>query len=234
MTRNRTAVSTLAMAALLAAGSHLGAQTPAAKAGSATPNLAGVWLGRPADQYSSSKEALPMKPDAEEAFKYNTVNWRLPSGPGRKELDPFIVSCAPPGVPRAWLINLPFEMIQRPNRIVVIYEADHPFRQIWLDGRAHPDDFGKDWTGHSTGRWEGDTLVVDTVGLNGEPWLDSSGHIYSNEVRLTERIRRADRNTLSIDDPKSFTKPWTGQRIATLQPGRVIKENLACGGIMNG
>ncbi len=97
---------------------------------------------------------------------------------------------------------------------------------------------GGNWTGHSTGKWEGDTLVVDTIGLNGESWLDNSGHIYSNEVHLTERIRRADRNTLSIDvtidDPKSFTKPWSGQRTATLQPGRVIRENLACGGIMNG
>jgi hypothetical protein len=82
---------------------------------------------------------------------------------------------------------------------------------------------GGNWTGHSTGKWEGDTLVVDTDGLNGESWLDNSGHIYSNEVHLTERIRRANRNTLSIDvtidDPKSFTKPWSGQRTATHSAG---------------
>src|SRR5437016_4986337 len=77
-----------------------------------------------------------MKHDAEEAFKYNTANWKNPSGPGRKELDPYVVSCAPPGVPRAWLINLPIEIIQKPNRIIVLYDADHTFREIWLGGRT--------------------------------------------------------------------------------------------------
>src|SRR5712692_4999925 len=114
--RNWMTVSTLAMAAMLSAA-NLAAQTPAAKApaGSATPDLSGVWLGRP-NQWSFSKEALPMKPEAEDSFKYNTVDWKNPSGPGRKELDPFIVSCAPPGVPRVWLTNPPFEIIQQPNR----------------------------------------------------------------------------------------------------------------------
>ena len=179
-----------------------------------------------------------MKPEPEDTFKYNTVDWKNPSGPGRKELDPYIVSCAPPGVPRIWLVNAPFEIIHRPGRVILFYEADHTFRQVWTDGRGHPGDFAKNWTGHSTGTWEGDTLVIDTVRLNGATWLDNSGHAFSDEMHLTERIRRVDRNSLSIevtfDDPKAFTKSWTGQRMAVLQPGRVIREDLACGGIMNG
>ena len=231
--------SILAVAAIISAAPAATAQTPVATSISKTsPNLTGVWLGKPANQWAFSKDALPMKPEAEERFKYNTVDWHDPSGPGRKELDPFIVSCAPPGVPRLWLIDRPFEIIQRPNRIILLYEADHTFRQVWMDGRQHPDDFGNNWTGHSIGQWDGDTLVIDTVGLNGEPWLDNSGHVFSDALHLTERIRRVDHNNLvidvTIDDTKAYTKTWSGRRTAVLQPGRTIRENLACDGVMNG
>jgi hypothetical protein len=234
--------SVFVVTAILSAAVVVPAQTAkppaAASATKSSPDLSGVWLGKPANQWAFSKDALPMKPEAEERFKYNTVDWNDPSGPGRKELDPFIVSCAPPGVPRIWLINRPFEIIQKPNRIILLYEADHTFRQVWMDGRKHPEDFGNNWTGHSIGNWDGDTLVIDTVGLNGEPWLDNSGHTYSDAMHLIERIRRLDRNNLAIevtiDDPKAYTKTWTGRRLAVLQPGRTIRENLACDGVMNG
>ena len=233
--------SILAVVAMLSVSGAGIAQTAkpsaTAPATNSTPDLSGVWQGRPANQWSFSKEALPMKPAAEDSFKYNTVDWHNPIGPGRKELDPFIVSCAPPGVPRLWLIDRPFEFIQRPNRIIIHYEADHTFRQVWMDGREHPEDVGQLWLGHSRGRWDGDTLVIDTIGFNGEPWLDNSGHVFSDAMHLIERIRRVNRNTLNIeitvDDPKSYSKTWTGERIAVLQPGRVIRENLACDGVMN-
>ena len=236
--RNWLMGSILAVVAVLSVSRGVTAQTARPPASSPTPDMSGVWLGKSANQWSFSKEALPMKPDAEDRFKYNTVDWHNPSGPGRKELDPYIVTCAPPGVPRLWLINRPFEIIQRPNRIIILHEADHTFRQIWMDGQTHPEDFANNWTGHSIGKWDGDTLVIDTVGLNGEPWLDNSGHVFSDAMHLIERIRRVDRNTLKIDitveDPKAYSKTWTGEKIAVLQPGRVIRENLACGGIMNG
>jgi hypothetical protein len=229
------------LVAVLTAGPTLLAQMtkPLTKApASSAHDLSGVWLGKPANQWSFSNEALPMQAEPLDRFKYNTVDWNNPSGPGRKELDPYIVSCAPPGIPRQWLINSPFEIIQRPNRLLIIYEADHTYRQVWTDGREHPKDFSNNWTGHSIGKWEGDTLVIDTIGLNGEPWLDNSGHVFSDAMHLTERLRRLDRNNLSIDitfdDPKAYTKIFAGKRMAVLQPGRVIKEDLACGGIMNG
>jgi len=136
--------SILALVTILSVTAAGEAQTarPSATASAikSDPDLSGVWLGRPANQWTFSKEAPPMQFEAEDRFKYNTVDWQNPSGPGRKELDPFIVSCAPPGVPRLWLVDLPFEIIQQPNRIIIFYEADHTFRQVWMDGREHPED----------------------------------------------------------------------------------------------
>jgi hypothetical protein len=230
--------STLLLAVLAVTGvakAQTSQQPAAANAPATAPpaDLSGVWLGKPANQWAFSKDAPPMQPDAKKHFDYNTVDWKNPSGPGRKQLDPTLVSCAPPGVPRLWLFDRPFEIIQRSNRVIIFYEVDHTFRQVWMDGREHPKDFGHTWTGHSTGNWDGDMLVIDTVGLNGEPWLDNSGHVYSNALHLTERIRRVDPNTLQIDitfdDPTAYTKTWTGQRTARLQPGRVIQESVVCG-----
>ena len=202
------------------------------------PDLSGVWIGKPRGQVSFSKEQLPMRLKAEHDYKYNTLDASNPSSPGRKQLDPHIVNCAPPGVPRLWLFDRPFEIVQTAEQVVVYYEEDHNFRQVWLDGRGHPGDFGHSWVGHSIGKWDGDALVVDTVGLRKEPWFDSAGHMNSDELHLIERIRRTDRTHLVIDitadDPKSFRKTWTGQRLAELVPNGEIRENVTCGDrIMN-
>lgn len=108
-----------------------------------------------------------------------------------------------------------YEIIQSPRRVLIIYELDHNVRQIWMDGRGHPpkDELDYTWMGHSIGRWEGDTLVVDTVGLRNEPWLDGGGHVSSKQMRMEERFRRLDHDTVRVDltlyDPIAFTKPWT-------------------------
>ena len=192
------------------------------QAQSSKPDLTGVWIGTPRGQVSFSKEQLPMRLKAEHDYKYNTVDASKPSSPGRKQLDPHIVNCAPPGVPRLWLFDRPFEIIQTPEQVVIYYEEDHNFRQIWLDGREHPSDFGHSWVGHAIGKWDGDTLVVDTVGLRKEPWFDGAGHVNSDDLHLIERIRRTDKTHLvidiTVDDPKAFRAKWTGQRLAELVP----------------
>jgi len=197
-----------------------------------TPDLSGVWIGRPAGQASFSQEQLPMKRRAEHDYKYNTVDASNPVSPGRTQLDPHIVNCAPPGVPRLWLTDRPFEIIQKPDEIVIFYEEDHNFRQVWMNLAEHPKDFGHSWVGHSSGKWDGDTLVIDTIGLRKEAWLDNAGHVNSDDLHLVERIRRTDRNHLKIDitffDPKAFTKSWTGQRIVESVPNGEIKENVTC------
>ena len=88
----------------------------------------------------------------------------------------------------------------------------HSFRQIFMDGRKHPEDPSPSWFGHSIGRWEGNTLVVDTVGLNDRFWLDSAGTPHTEKLHLIERYTRTDYNTLqrvvTIDDPGTFTQPF--------------------------
>jgi len=125
--------------------------------------------------------------------------------------------CLPPGVPRYTGTPYPFQLIQLPDRLVILYEgASHMYRTVFMDGRKHTseDKLNPTWLGESIGWWEGnDTLVVDSVGFNGRTWLDYVGHPATEKLHVIEKFRRPDFNTLSyeatIDDPGAYTKPWT-------------------------
>ena len=136
--------------------------------------------------------------------------------------------CFPPGVPRIYIQPFPFEIIQIPGRVIELFEFDHHLRQIWTDGRQHPKDLDPTWMGDSIGRWEGDTLVVDTVGFNDKTWVDRGGLPHSDQLHVIERIRRPSHDVLevhfTIEDPKTYVKPWLGQRIYQLRPNWNIKE----------
>jgi hypothetical protein len=103
----------------------------------------------------------------------------------------------------------PFKIVQTRDVIVILYESQTLFRQIFLDGRVHPTDPEPTWLGYSVGKWDGDVLVVETVGFNDKTWLDGSGHPHSEAMRLTERFRRRDFGhmeiEIAIDDPKAYT-----------------------------
>jgi hypothetical protein len=107
------------------------------------------------------------------------------------------------------------EVIQSPGRVMLVYEFNHFIRQIWTDGRPHNTDLGNTWFGDSIGKWEGDTLVVDTIGINDKSWIDRAGHPHSDQLHVVERMRRVDPATMQIDltfeDPKAYTKPWGGR-----------------------
>ena len=122
------------------------------------------------------------------------------------------------------------QIVQSPTQVIMIFEYDHYVRQIYLDRRDHPKDLSPTWMGDSIGRWEGNTLVVDTTGFNGNSWLDQVGHPHSDALHLVERIRRVDHDTLqidvTIDDPKVYTKPWTGQVVYKLRLGWQLIENV--------
>jgi hypothetical protein len=121
--------------------------------------------------------------------------------------------CLPPGVPRAGGVPFPQKIIQLPTMVIVLYETRTTFRQIFLDGHTLPADPQPTWMGYSRGRWQGDTLVVDTTGFNGLTWLDDAGHPASEQMKVTERFRRPDFGHLfidiTIDDPKAYATPWT-------------------------
>lgn len=138
------------------------------------------------------------------------------------------LSCMPPGYPRLLLYHFPIEILQLPDRVVMIFEFHHFVREIFTDGRAHPEDPDPTYMGNAVGHWEGDTLVVDTIGFNDKTWLDQVGHPHSAQLHLVERIRRTGPSTLEDDltfeDPKAFTKTWTGRQIYDLKPGWTIGE----------
>ena len=157
--------------------------------------------------------------------------------------DPVLMRCAPNGFPRVLLSGGPMEILQTPDRLFMRFYFGNEMREIWMDGREHPENPNPTWKGHSIGRWDGDTLVVDTIailgGENGKyKWLDPAGHPHSDELHVVERIRRTNPNTLQMDlrfeDPKTFTAPFTGKVIYELNPveeeGRVeaIAEYVEC------
>ncbi|MBI4262748.1 MAG: hypothetical protein HY657_00080 [Acidobacteria bacterium] len=121
--------------------------------------------------------------------------------------------CWLPGVPRLDNDPYPLEILQRPDRVIILYEFNHNFRVIHTDGRPHPPDLEPSFLGHSIGRWEGDTLVVDVVGFNDKTWLDDHGNVHSDRMRVIERFTRLPGNRLqfqfTIEDPVVYAKPWT-------------------------
>ena len=125
------------------------------------------------------------------------------------------------------------QFIQEEGRIIQIFEGGaHIWREIFMDGRAHPegDALNPTYNGHAVGHWEGETLVVDVVGFNERTWLDIAGHPHTDGMRVTERYTRTDLNTLSyeatIDDPKTYTRPWTTAWTIPWRAGQELQEYI--------
>ena len=174
-----------------------------------------------------------MKPWAVERCKAIGCGEGSPPGRAKDETaDPMLASCAQLGIPRLLNHSSPFEIFQVPGRVLMFFEMGSALRQIWTDGRGHPDDPDPTWFGHSIGHWDGDTLVVDTIGLTDKTWLDTSGHPHSDALHLVERYRRPDQNTLvneiTFDDPKTYTKPWKSKVVYQLRADWEMRENFMC------
>jgi hypothetical protein len=140
-----------------------------------------------------------------------------------------ILHCDPPGMPR--IMGGAFEIIQIPGRILMLLESNHEHREIWMDGRSLPKDPDPTWYGYSVGRWDGDTLVVDTIGFNDRSWIDGWGNPHSDEMHVVERYRRVNPDTLemrmTIDDAKAYTKPLVGNpKTFGLSPKYELVENI--------
>jgi hypothetical protein len=186
------------------------AKARAATSAVARPDLSGVWF---VDEYHRNflpNEDPPFQPWAAELFKQRQQenNNRTPdSGPDPSE------KCIPPGIPREMLQPFPWEIVYARDRVIMIFEYQSLVRQIFTDGRGHPKELEPTFMGHAIGKFEGDTLVIDTIGFNDKTWLDPMGLPHSDAMHVTERIRRVDHDTLvdeyTIDDPKAYTKPWT-------------------------
>jgi hypothetical protein len=158
---------------------------------------------------AKSEPRVPFMPWSAAVYDYNSQNLSKYDPEGY---------CLPPGGPRLMATPYPMEILQLPDqkRIVMIFEGGtHIWREIYMDGRPHPqgDALNPTYLGHSVGRWEGDTLVVDVVGFNEETWLDYYGHPHTDLLHVVEKFSRPNKNTLhyeaTINDPGAYTKPWT-------------------------
>jgi hypothetical protein len=231
--RNAVA-SSLAVCAVV--GLCAGSITPVARAQqSATAfdshDLNGIWGRGPA---AAANPSLP-KPDARGMMPDGGVNTQWgpsspltskglaqvnanKSGKGPRQVPPAFANdllgdANPPGLLRALVYGRPFRMIVLPDRVVQLFEWTRVWREINTDGRTLPEDIGPFWYGYSVGKWDGDTLVVDTNNLDARAWLDEWGSPFSESLKLQERWRRTRKNDLSlvltIDDPVMYTKTWT-------------------------
>ena len=162
---------------------------------------------------------LPLTPAGLERLKYNQ-QLTTPSP---------IVNCLPDGMPHGNVLPQPFKVVHSAGVIVLLYEVGTTFRQVFMDGRKLPIDPSPTWQGYSVGRWEGDTLVVDTIGFNDRSWLDVRGTPHSEEMRVEERFRRRDYGhldlTTTITDPKTFTRPITFSVVLDLMPDTELLEH---------
>jgi hypothetical protein len=224
----------LGCAALIAFSSVLLAQTRTASQKATHPgDLTGVWYPSSVNTFNfiwtdpqgQRLNTLPLTSWGQGKFKGNH-----PIGGEYTALtsnDPNF-SCLPPGIPNVYTHAYPVEFLQVPGRVIMYFEYEHYVRQIFIDGRGHPQDANPTWMGDSTGKWEGGTLVVDSTGFNDKTWLDVSGHPHSEALHLVERMRRVDHDTLmidiTIDDPQAYTMPLKTQRKYILKPSWNIME----------
>jgi hypothetical protein len=142
--------------------------------------------------------------------------------------------CEPPSVPVTELLPAPFKIVQTPGLMLVLYEGDTVFRQIYTDGRKHPMDPQPSWMGYSVGKWEGDWFVVDVMGFNDRGALDAMGHFHSDAMRVMERFHRRDfghmEARITLDDPKTFTRPVEIKFDLRLLPDTDVMESFCTEG----
>jgi hypothetical protein len=141
--------------------------------------------------------------------------------------------CKPSGGPRQFLTPYGVEFVEMPDlQRIFIFDVGgpHTFRTIYMDGREHPRDFVPDYYGHNVGHWEGDTLVVDSVGYNEKFWIDRGTHPHTGQLHLIERFTRLDFNNIryevTVDDPGAYTKPWSGQFNLRIMAGDELFEYI--------
>jgi len=198
-------------------------QGPTPRLPSGRADFSGVW--RPGDIFLIEDISLGLKPG--ETVPLN--DW------GKAEMAKHLskndpeANCLPTGVPRH--APYPWKIVETPPYIYFLFEGNiHSYRQIFMDGRPHPNDPNPTWYGHSVGKWEGDTLVIDTVGFNDLFWFDFVGHPHTERLHTTERYTRKDLGTLleevTIDDPGAYTRPFTIHASHRLLPNDELMEYI--------
>jgi hypothetical protein len=194
------------------------AAQPVPRAPDGKPDLSGIWhavntagwniLPHQAEQDTPAGlgvvegNEIPYTPAAAARQRENYAN--------RATADP-VNKCWLPGVPRATYMGYPFQIVQTPNQISILYEYAHTVRNVFMNS-PHPKGPIEWWMGDSRGKWDGDTMVVDVVHFNNQTWFDKAGNHHSEELHVIERYTPIDRDHMqyevTIEDPKVFTRAW--------------------------
>jgi hypothetical protein len=215
-------LAAVAISALALAPTVLGQSIPRLPDGK--PDLSGVW-DRPritditrsgntcgSESVGCKQEGtgdLPYTPWGQQRWTGTKVDWTA--------------YCLPWGYSRAWQTEYPVEIVHTAKRLAILFESNNIFHLVNMNGE-HPKDLEPSWLGHSTGKWEGDTLVIDTIGFNGLTYMDTAEHPMSAQMHMVERIRYIDADHLSYEvtwtDPKTYTRPIKNTRVfVRMKPG---------------
>jgi len=214
---------------------------PAPRTPDGKPDLSGLWQGQNALPGRGGAPAAA--PDAPPLAGFRDVGQNIKGGLPLTPLGQEILKkrvadnskdnpeawCLPMGIVQFHTQGAPRKFVQTPKLLVILYEASSGIRQIFLDGRKAPTGDPQPWYyGYSSGRWEGDTLVVETTHMREDGWLDIIGSPLTEAATLTERIRRTSYGQMTIDvtvnDPKAYTKPWTVRVNQRIMPEQEIIE----------
>jgi hypothetical protein len=198
---------------------------PVPKSRDGKPDLSGLWRnpdGKYLNNIAADGIEVPFQPWAAALYKDRQENFSKDRPSGR---------CLPHGIPDAMLVPAtPFKIVQTPGVTLILYENQGHYRQVFTDGRGFPKEMESTWLGYSIGKWEGDTFVVETRGLNDQTYLDDGGHPHSEVFHSVERFRRRDFGHMdiqfTIDDAKAYTRPWNVTIHFELFPDNEIMESV--------
>jgi hypothetical protein len=203
-------------------------RAPAPRLADGKPDFSGIWMTAQPDRDTGGGDEQPGDPANIRGSRY-MVNlgvdmdgglpyqpWLIPIVRERTEngaIDDPHIRCLPDHFLRAYSMPHLVKMVHVPGLLVMLYEMNGVYRQVFTDGRPLPEDPNPSWQGYSSARWEGDTLVVTTIGMREDTWIDWNGSVVTEAARIVERIRRPDFGHLevqaTVDDPKAYTRPWT-------------------------
>jgi hypothetical protein len=212
------------IAALFALCGSLLAESSVPRLANGKPDLNGVWerpyvpdMSRNAGTNQKGPGTIPFTTEYAQIFRnYDPAKFD------------YTGHCLPQGLTRSMNSPFPIRIVETSDLVTILYEAWNVFEIIHTDGRPHPKNPDPLWFGHSVGRWDGDTLVVDTTGFNEKTNLDTVGHPHSDAMHTVERFTLTDEKhiayEITVEDPKAFTKPWKNNRIFTLRPDWEIME----------
>ena len=199
-------------------------------------DITGTWqqaVEKTMFRWTALNEDPPLQPWALEMYR-KAREGKRPDERGDGWLDPETY-CLPWGAPRLWTSTTPIIIVEAPGKVIIIHasEANPIPRIVYTDGRDHPEGYPERFNGHSIGHWDHGAFVIDTVALDPDTWLDDTGTPHSEALHIVERLRRVNLTTLEVsvefNDPKTFTRPWTGlKKTFKMYPDWEYIPGIAC------